>query len=141
MNSTSKMFKSLLGGGATLVKDQKAQQGKCMKRTSKMTKGIFTIVLGLTAVAFTSQALAQGDTWDTTKAPMPTAAIVPEAEVIDGLLYVVGGGTATVPNTFQVYDPGTDTWDTTKALPPHTTTSRNAGSSHRWQALRRGRVY
>ncbi len=30
-----------------------------MKRTSKMTKGIFTMLLGLTLVAFTSQALAQ----------------------------------------------------------------------------------
>ncbi len=30
-----------------------------MKRTSKMTKGIFTMLLGLTVVAFTSQALAQ----------------------------------------------------------------------------------
>ncbi len=61
MNSTSKMFKSSLGGGATLVKGQKGQQGKCMKRTSKMTKGIFMMLLGLTAVAFTGQAPARGD--------------------------------------------------------------------------------
>ena len=59
MSTTSKMFKASLGRGATLVKGQKGQQGKCMKRTSKMTKGIFTMLLGLTVVAFTSQALAQ----------------------------------------------------------------------------------
>ncbi len=43
-----------------------------MKNTGKMNKGIFTILLGLSVSAFTSQALAQGGTWET-KTPMPAA--------------------------------------------------------------------
>jgi len=87
-----------------------------MKSTSRLTKGMFTILLGLIVVVFASDTFAQDGTWET-KAPMPVARITGAGGVINGKFYVVEGYLAGVgPTTsLHVYDPGTDTWDTTKA--------------------------
>jgi YVTN family beta-propeller protein len=50
-------------------------------------------------------------------APMPTARGLAGADVINGLLYVVGGGTASDLNKLEVYDPATNTWATKAPMP------------------------
>jgi len=60
------------------------------------------------------------DTW-TTKADIPTARFGLAACVVDGRIYVSGGGTkwrepADVP-TVEVYDPATDTWTQASDMP------------------------
>ncbi|MBI3780157.1 MAG: hypothetical protein HY278_03735 [candidate division NC10 bacterium] len=77
-----------------------------MKSTSRLTKGMFTILLGLMVVVFASDTFAQG-TW-TTKAPMPTARVFLATGVINGHLYAVGGSPGLTAN--EVYDPVTNTW-------------------------------
>jgi N-acetylneuraminic acid mutarotase len=54
------------------------------------------------------------DTW-VTKAPMPAARSLLEANVVGGKIYLVGGD---VNGTFnEVYDPATDTWSTKASMP------------------------
>ena len=57
------------------------------------------------------EAFAQGDSWDTTKAPRPTAVATSTAGVIDEILYVVGGTTGSVAiDLVEAYNPVDDTW-------------------------------
>ncbi len=82
-----------------------------MKSTSKMTKALLggTFIL-LLVFTFVGQAFALGDTWET-KASMPTGVTGAAGAVIDGKLYLAGGGTLSGPtNILQVYDRATDTW-------------------------------
>jgi N-acetylneuraminic acid mutarotase len=78
------------------------------------------IALVLTGTA--SICLAQGNTWDTTKTPMPTLRHVHRACTVDGKIYVMGGITSIgcdFPiSKVEVYDPQTDDWDTTKTPMP-----------------------
>ena len=55
----------------------------------------------------------------TAKAPIPVDLSSPQAAVIDGKIYVVGGDQPAwgVPAKFEVYDPATDTWSTETPLP------------------------
>ena len=55
------------------------------------------------------------NTWDTTKAPMPTPRGWLSSGVVNGIIYAIGGGYPTPTNKNEAYDPLTDTWDTTKA--------------------------
>jgi N-acetylneuraminic acid mutarotase len=57
--------------------------------------------------------------WDTTRAPMPTARREPAAAVLDGRLYVMGGTIAAggVTAAVEVYDPCTNTWSAASSLP------------------------
>ena len=85
-----------------------------MKHTSKMFRALFSagriqFILGFAAVVFIGQALAQGDTWDTTKASRVTATTASSAGVIDGILYVVGGTPSGVIDVVEAYDPVSDT--------------------------------
>ena len=88
-----------------------------MKRTNKVTNEVFSILLCLTAVVFTTQTLAQGGTWET-KAPMPTPRYGPAIGVINDKLYVASGGCTSnyYPwpryNVVEAYDPSTDSWST-----------------------------
>jgi N-acetylneuraminic acid mutarotase len=61
-------------------------------------------------------------------APMPTSRGGATAQVIDGLIYVVGGldGTGASLATVDVYDPGADTWD---VAAPMSTRRDNPGSA------------
>ncbi len=89
-----------------------------MKRTSRLTKGMFTILLCLTVVVFASDTFAQG-TW-TTKAPMPTARNDLAAAGVGGVLYAVGGktgNTCTGLQTLEAYDAATNTWSPKAAMP------------------------
>ena len=85
-----------------------------MKSTSRMTKRMFTILLGLIVVVFASETFAQG-TW-VTKAPMPTARYQLAAGVVNGRLYAVGGARGASPTVFTpavvAYDPSMNTWTT-----------------------------
>ena len=54
------------------------------------------------------------DTWET-KAPMPTPQLNVRANVVDGKIYLIGGGTNGTIN--QVYDPTTDLWTTKASVP------------------------
>ena len=57
------------------------------------------------------------DTWST-KAPMPTLRIDFAAEVLDGIIYVVGGQRDFVTlETVEAYDPRTDTWTAKAPMP------------------------
>src|SRR6266446_4755916 len=87
-------------------------------RCAKMTKLIFTMLLGFTTAAFTGQALAQGGTW-MTKTPMPTARNSVGAASINGIVYAVGGqeGFCGPLSTVEAYDPATDTWTTKAPMP------------------------
>jgi len=87
-----------------------------MKRTNKMTNGIFTILICLTVVVFTGQALGQGGTWET-KANMPSARNGSAAGVINDIFYVAGGWSGSHLRNVEAYDPITDTW-TIKNLRP-----------------------
>jgi N-acetylneuraminic acid mutarotase len=85
-----------------------------MKSTSRMTKEMFTILLGLAVIVFASETFADG-TW-VTKTPMPTARAMFAAGSINGMVYALGGtgGGCGAYSTMEAYDPATDTW-TTKA--------------------------
>lgn len=79
------------------------------------------------------------DTWDTSKAPMPTPRKHAAVAVIGGRLHVVGGHrfevvpsgstgtviTSEIVATHEVYDPATDTW---QSLPPMPTARQAAGA-------------
>lgn len=96
MKSTSKMFNALRGG--------------------KVTKRIFTMLLGLTVVVFASETFAQG-TW-TTETPMPTARYAAVAEVVNGILYVVGGNNGSAGlASLDGYNPATNTWSSLAPMP------------------------
>lgn len=61
------------------------------------------------------------DTWDTTKAPLPTAYSSPGGAALDGKFHVVGGVlTASEelvnPQRLAIYDPATDKWSLKAAL-------------------------
>jgi hypothetical protein len=86
---------------------------------AKLTKLIFTMLLGLTTAVFTAQAMAQGGTW-TTKTPMPTARALLSAAAVDGIVYAIGGSNFGCDpvhggsyNTVEADDPVTDTWTPT----------------------------
>jgi len=89
-----------------------------MKFIWKMTSTIFAMFLGLLVIAASNQASAQGGIWET-KAPMSGVRWSAAGGVINGKLYVAGGGNGVnALATLEVYDPATNTW-TTKA-PMHT---------------------
>jgi len=71
-------------------------------------------------LSMTSTGLAQGDSYWTTKASMPTARYWFSCGVVDDKIYAVGGVAVEGPalSIMEVYDPVTDTWDTTKADMP-----------------------
>ncbi len=52
----------------------------------------------------------------TTRASMPTARLVVRAEVINGILYVVGG-LGSSSTTLEAYNPATDTWTSLAPVP------------------------
>lgn len=58
------------------------------------------------------------DTWKT-KAPMPTARVYHTSCVVNGKIYVIGGGIGTdnIYRTVEEYDPETDTWTTKADMP------------------------
>ncbi|MFO7933656.1 MAG: kelch repeat-containing protein [Bacteroidales bacterium] len=60
------------------------------------------------------------DTWDDTRASIPTARCAHRAEVVNGKIYVMGGVPgvpADALEDIQVYDPQTDTWQTAGNMP------------------------
>ena len=67
---------------------------------------VLVLVLGLASVG-----LAAEDTW-IYRADMPTARTWAGGCVIDGKIYVIGGGTSasSVTSAVEVYDPIVDTW-------------------------------
>jgi N-acetylneuraminic acid mutarotase len=81
-----------------------------------------SIIIILFGTGLVGSALAQGS-W-TTKADLPTARAALSASVVNGKIYVMGGGvTGTdwgdpLSPEMEMYDPATDTWDTTKANMP-----------------------
>jgi N-acetylneuraminic acid mutarotase len=75
------------------------------------------------------------DTWETLT-PMPTKRMAVSANVVDGKIYVIGGGQVS-PNTKfkvnQVYDPETDTWTTKTPVP--------TGVEHHTSAVVDNKIY
>ncbi|HIE27921.1 TPA: hypothetical protein EYP66_11600 [Candidatus Poribacteria bacterium] len=65
-----------------------------------------------------SMSLAAGGTW-TKKADMPTARYFLSASVVEGKIYVIGGGSGfdEFYATVEVYDAATDTWVTRADMP------------------------
>jgi len=60
------------------------------------------------------------DSWDTTKAPMPTGRVEFGVGVADGKIYVIGGANthSSVPfGTVEEYDPLTNLWTTRRPMP------------------------
>lgn len=104
-----------------------------MKSTRKITNTIFAVLLGLVVIAAGNQAFAQGGIWET-KAPMPAARWSAAGGVINGKLYVAGGGSGTGSlATLEVYDPATNTWATKAPMP----TARNGAGG----AVINGKLY
>ncbi len=62
-----------------------------MNSRCKMLRSVFFVLLGLVIIAAATQAFAQGDTW-ATKSSMLGFHTTGVAGVIDGRLYVSGGG-------------------------------------------------
>jgi N-acetylneuraminic acid mutarotase len=75
------------------------------------------------------------DTWETL-APVPTKRMALTANVVDGKIYVIGGGQR-APNTNfgvnEVYDPETNTWTTKTPLP--------TGVEHHTSAVVDNKIY
>lgn len=75
------------------------------------------------------------DTWET-KASMPTKRMAVSANVVDGKIYVIGGGQRAPNANFdvnEVYDPETDTWTTKTPIP--------TGVKHHTSAVVDNRIY
>ena len=78
--------------------------------------------VGITPTAVNEVYDPATDTWDTLTS-MPTRRMAVSANVVDGKIYVIGGGQKS-PNTNltptavnEVYDPETDTWTTKASIP------------------------
>lgn len=84
------------------------------------------MLLGLTVVAFTGQALAQGDTWQI-EDPMPIPVVAQATGVIGGKLFVPSYDFSSHLAILEVYDAESSTWDTGKAPPPTPRTGAAAG--------------
>jgi N-acetylneuraminic acid mutarotase len=72
------------------------------------------------------------DSWDTSKAPMPTARGAMGCAEVDGKLYVIGGASSgqlnpTIYSAVEMYDPITDTW--TARMPMTTQTEGHTVSA------------
>ena len=88
-----------------------------MKSTSKIINVLPGLMFGLIVLFVSSQAFAQGDTWET-KAPMPSGRGVQATGVIDGKLYAPGvDPTSSFASVLDVYDQATDTWNRGRASP------------------------
>ncbi len=55
------------------------------------------------------------DTWET-KASIPKRRNAIDANVVDGKIYVMGGGLGSPTNVTEVYDPSTNTWSTKASM-------------------------
>ena len=86
-----------------------------MKSTSKIFRGLLGLFLGWIVLTVSSQAFAQGGTWES-KTPMPNIIIGSFSGVIDGKLHV-GAASAYPGNDHYVYDPALDTWDLRAPIP------------------------
>ena len=93
-----------------------------MTFTSKALMKSFGVCLGVAILLASTQAFAQGDSWEI-KQPMPTSRAGPQGGAIDGLLYVAGGAgnPSLCPisgcTTLEVYDPSSDSWSTLAPMP------------------------
>src|SRR6266446_2979875 len=86
-------------------------------RGGKMSKLIFTMLLGFATAAFTDQALAQGGTW-ATKTSLPTAQGISGTSVVNGIIYAVGGqDNGGIIGRVEAYNPATDAWSTKASMP------------------------
>jgi len=74
------------------------------------------VLVGL--LSLSSISLAQGPF--TVKAYMPTARLSMGTAVVDGKIYVIGGGQTETSklSVVEVYDPATNSWDITKTPMP-----------------------
>lgn len=61
------------------------------------------------------------DTWDTSKAPMPTARFWHASGVVNNRIYLIGGNVGSYPGSpttvNEEYDPTTDSWSTKASIP------------------------
>jgi len=80
-------------------------------RKSQLSYALIFILLTLP-----SMSLAREDTW-TRKADMPTARGGPAGSVVNGKIYVIGGGREGPFSTVEEYDPATDTWTRKADMP------------------------
>jgi hypothetical protein len=56
------------------------------------------------------------DSW-VTKAPIPIARNLIQANVVEGKIYLIGGYPYPYATLNEVYDPATDTWTTKASMP------------------------
>ena len=92
-----------------------------MRNSAEVLRAILVGLLAIAVVAIpgSDQVFAASGTW-TTKAPMPTPRFV-AGDVVNGVLYAVGGCTSGTPNcplgTVEAYAPATNTWTTKAPMP------------------------
>jgi len=78
---------------------------------------IFFIPILIALLILPAISLAQEDTW-TRKADIPTARVFHAASVVNGKIYVIGGGSGSqYLSTIEEYDPMTDTWTKKADMP------------------------
>lgn len=79
------------------------------------TSAVFNKTFSINVVASGSS----GSSAWTTQAPMPTPAVSPSAAVINGIMYVAGGGNSSGQPlaALQAYNPATNSWSTLASMP------------------------
>lgn len=105
---------------------------------NRLTNGICTMVASFAMALLTTQAFAEGGTWQT-KAPMPMPIPAGVAGVIDGKLFAIGGNGTNLVSANEAYDPATNSWSYKSPSP--VLRSFAAGGGDRRQALSRWRLY
>jgi N-acetylneuraminic acid mutarotase len=81
-----------------------------------MEKLQLSCVLIFILLALPPMSLAEEDTW-TRKADMPTGRAAPASSVVNGRIYVIGGGGEVPLSIVEVYDPAMDTWTRKADMP------------------------
>lgn len=92
-------------------------QESVMERARTVVRSLFSILIGLLALAASNLVFAQLGVWET-RAAMPTVRGHAASGAINGKLYVAGGSNGTsLLATLEVYDPVTNLWTTKASMP------------------------
>jgi N-acetylneuraminic acid mutarotase len=86
------------------------------RETRSRSVYILTSLMLIGLLGFASLSLAADGEW-ARKADMPTARWGLSASEVDGIIYAIGGNTATAKTAVEAYDPATDEWARKATMP------------------------